>query len=147
MFGGRGLFWTFDERNMRDEASEGRWGLVRHSTNRRKSSFNSTSKRYHTHPKLLPFPSRHVHLRGASEDKYSLVEIHDSGQSREMVKILEEVEFSRALFEIYEGAVVRGYIILWVVSTVTFLLVHSSRFNIHSKYFPKVLDIAWSIAL
>jgi DEAD/DEAH box helicase domain-containing protein len=66
---------------------------------------NSTVSRYHTHPKLLPFPSRHVHIRGASEETYAVVDTSKAGRPGE---VLEEVEFSRALFEIYEGAVVRS---------------------------------------
>jgi ATP-dependent helicase YprA (DUF1998 family) len=57
--------------------------------------------RYHPHPKFLPYPAKHVSIRGAEEDKYTLVNI-----TKDAPKILEEVEFSRALFEVYEGGVV-----------------------------------------
>ncbi|KAJ3517789.1 hypothetical protein NLJ89_g269 [Agrocybe chaxingu] len=57
---------------------------------------------YYTHPKYLPFPSRHVSIRGAQEDAYMVVEVRHHEQDAYM---LEEVEFSRALFELYEGAV------------------------------------------
>ncbi|KAF9567647.1 DEAD/H helicase [Agrocybe pediades] len=60
---------------------------------------------YHAHPKFLPFPSSHVSIRGAQEDTYMVVEIKDDGVQRSSYK-LEEVEFSRALFELYEGGVV-----------------------------------------
>lgn len=76
---------------------------------------------YHTHPKFLPYPSRNVsireiiilfaeyikfsHLRtigGSKEDKFVLVELKPNNASR----MLEEIELSRVLFEVYEGAVV-----------------------------------------
>ncbi|KAF8126549.1 DEAD H helicase [Boletus edulis] len=56
---------------------------------------------YHPHPKFLPYPSRRVSIRGVEEDKYTLVDI-----TKDIPKILEEIEFSRALFEVYEGGVV-----------------------------------------
>ncbi|KAI0080595.1 DEAD/H helicase [Panus rudis PR-1116 ss-1] len=59
---------------------------------------------YHTHPKFLPYPAKHISLRGVEEEKYMVVDVtrvDKGGQPR----ILEEVELSRALFEIYEGAV------------------------------------------
>ncbi|KAH9901228.1 DEAD/H helicase [Cubamyces lactineus] len=60
---------------------------------------------YHTHPKYLPYPSRHVSIRGIEEEKYSVVDITRVGKPGGSATILEEVELSRALFEIYEGAV------------------------------------------
>ncbi|KAF8964071.1 DEAD/H helicase [Flammula alnicola] len=59
---------------------------------------------YHTNPKYLPFPSRHVSIRGAQEDTYMVVEVKDN-QTQKETHMLEEVEFSRALFELYEGGV------------------------------------------
>lgn len=56
---------------------------------------------YHTNPKFLPSPARFISLRGAIEQTYTVVDI-SKGQ-----RIIEEVELSRALFEIYEGGVVR----------------------------------------
>jgi DEAD/DEAH box helicase domain-containing protein len=56
-------------------------------------------RRYYTHPSYLPFPAKHVTIRGVEEEKYAIVDIAKG-------TILEEVEISRALFEIYEGAVV-----------------------------------------
>lgn len=74
-------------------------------------------RRYHPHPKFLPYPSRHVTIRepvtyspppylslnpgsgGALEEKYTVVNVTNSS-------ILEEVEVSRAMFELYEGGVV-----------------------------------------
>ena len=63
--------------------------------------------RYHPHPKFLPYPAKHVSIRGAEEEKYTLVDI-----TKGAPKILEEIEFSRALFEVYEGGVVWPYLIL-----------------------------------
>lgn len=62
--------------------------------------------RYHPHPKFLPYPAKHVSIRGAEDEKYTLVDT-----TREVPKMLEEIEFSRALFEVYEGGVV------WVISS------------------------------
>lgn len=62
--------------------------------------------RYHTHPKFLPFPAKYVSLRGAEEEKYVLVDVTKL-QSDGTAKLLEEIEISRALFELYEGAIVR----------------------------------------
>ncbi|KAF9532377.1 DEAD H helicase [Crepidotus variabilis] len=59
---------------------------------------------YHTHPKFLPFPSSHVAIRGAQEDKYMVVEVRDNA-AQYSTHTLEEIEFSRALFELYEGGV------------------------------------------
>lgn len=57
--------------------------------------------RYHPHPKFLPYPAKYVSIRGAEDDKYTLVDV-----TKDVPKILEEIEFSRALFEVYEGGVV-----------------------------------------
>ncbi|KAH9951273.1 DEAD/H helicase [Amylocystis lapponica] len=60
---------------------------------------------YHTHPKFLPFPAKHVTLRGAEEEKYSVVDVSNLGKPGGTARIIEEVEVSRALFEIYEGGI------------------------------------------
>ncbi|KAJ2931416.1 hypothetical protein H1R20_g5708, partial [Candolleomyces eurysporus] len=57
---------------------------------------------YHTHTNFLPYPSRHVSIRGAQEEKYLVVEI---GQDNGNLKNIEEVEVSRAMFEVYEAGV------------------------------------------
>ncbi|KAF8677689.1 DNA replication factor CDT1 like [Rhizoctonia solani] len=69
---------------------------------------NSSLKRdgdgwYHTNPKFLPFPSKYISIRGIEEEKYVVIDttLHSEGQ----VKILEEIEVSRAIFELYEGGV------------------------------------------
>uniref|UniRef100_A0A8H7Y073 P-loop containing nucleoside triphosphate hydrolase protein n=2 Tax=Psilocybe cubensis TaxID=181762 RepID=A0A8H7Y073_PSICU len=56
---------------------------------------------YHPDPKFLPFPSRHVAIRGTQEETYMVVDMTNSTSLNK----LEEVEFSRALFELYEGGV------------------------------------------
>lgn len=68
---------------------------------------------YHTHPKFLPFPAKHVSLRGAEEEKYSVIDISKVGKPGGTARIIEEVEVSRALFELYEGAVVCQLNTLW----------------------------------
>lgn len=61
--------------------------------------------RFHTHPKLLPHPAGALSIRGAEEEKYAVIDV---GNPEFGVKghILEETEVSRALFELYEGAIV-----------------------------------------
>jgi DEAD/DEAH box helicase domain-containing protein len=61
---------------------------------------------YHTHPKFLPYPAQNVAIRGVEEERYTLIDTtkFDVGGA---ARILEEIEVSRALFEIYEGGVVR----------------------------------------
>ncbi|KAI0709033.1 P-loop containing nucleoside triphosphate hydrolase protein [Earliella scabrosa] len=60
---------------------------------------------YHTHPRYLPYPAKHVSIRGVEEEKYSVVDVTRVGKPGGSAHILEEIELSRALFEIYEGAV------------------------------------------
>ncbi|KIK63733.1 hypothetical protein GYMLUDRAFT_222021 [Collybiopsis luxurians FD-317 M1] len=57
---------------------------------------------YHPHNKYLPSPSKHISIRGVQEDRYILVDITKSVAS---ATILEEIEISRAIFEVYEGGV------------------------------------------
>ena len=54
----------------------------------------------------MPYPSRYISLRGIEEECYTLIDITRLEQGGQ-AKILEEVETRRALFEAYEGAVVR----------------------------------------
>lgn len=56
---------------------------------------------YHTNPKYLPSPARFINLRGAMEQTYAVIDLHNQ-------RIIEEVELSRALFELYDGGVVRN---------------------------------------
>ncbi|KAG5651282.1 hypothetical protein H0H81_009225 [Sphagnurus paluster] len=57
---------------------------------------------YHTHPNFLPFPSKYICIRGIQEEMYVVINVTKGAQS-----ILEEVEISRAMFEVYEGGVVK----------------------------------------
>lgn len=54
---------------------------------------------HHTHPKYKPRPSAHVAIRGAQEVKYTVLDVTNSGVNGRVVK-LEELELSRALFEV-----------------------------------------------
>ena len=55
---------------------------------------------YHTHAKFRPFPAKHVPIRNTEDDHYDIVDITDG-----RYRVIEEEEFSRALFEVYEGAI------------------------------------------
>ncbi|KAI9446647.1 P-loop containing nucleoside triphosphate hydrolase protein [Lactarius indigo] len=59
---------------------------------------------FHTHPKHLPHPAGALSIRGAEEEKYVVIDVSSTGSG---VKgyVLEETEVSRALFELYEGAI------------------------------------------
>ncbi|KAJ3993850.1 DEAD/H helicase [Lentinula boryana] len=57
---------------------------------------------YHPDSKCLPSPSKLISIRGIQEDKYVLVDVTKSDTS---AKILEEIEISRAVFEVYEGGI------------------------------------------
>ncbi|KAH9048489.1 P-loop containing nucleoside triphosphate hydrolase protein [Lactarius hengduanensis] len=59
---------------------------------------------FHTHPKHLPHPAGALSIRGAEEDKYAVIDVSSSGFGVKG-RILEETEVSRALFELYEGAI------------------------------------------
>jgi DEAD/DEAH box helicase domain-containing protein len=102
----------------------------------------NTCSRYHTHPKYLPYPSRHVSIRkiivdarhlhfllffkgGAQEDLYAVMDVTKGSTS-----IIEEVEISRAMFEIYEGGVVNSFAFLKTISSLYFGLVPASRHDI-----------------
>ncbi|KAF3941338.1 hypothetical protein ABW19_dt0203453 [Dactylella cylindrospora] len=55
---------------------------------------------YHCHERFRPYPSQHVSLRDTEDDHIAVVDIT---QNRNIV--LEEVEPSRAIFTLYEGAI------------------------------------------
>ncbi|KAH9001463.1 P-loop containing nucleoside triphosphate hydrolase protein [Lactarius akahatsu] len=59
---------------------------------------------FHTHPKHLPHPAGALSIRGAEEEKYAVIDVSSSGFGVKG-RILEETEVSRALFELYEGAI------------------------------------------
>lgn len=47
-----------------------------------------------------------MNLRGVEEEKYVLIDITEFERGGS-AKLVEEIEISRALFEVYEGGVVR----------------------------------------
>ena len=57
----------------------------------------------------MPHPAKHVNLRGVEEEKYVLIDITEFERGG-TAKLVEEIEISRALFEVYEGGVVR---VIW----------------------------------
>ncbi|KAF7338638.1 DEAD/H helicase [Mycena venus] len=85
---------------------------------------------YHTHPKFLPFPSKHVHIRGIQEDVYAVVDVTKLNQPH----LLEELELSRAIFETYEGGVFIHQGLTYIVKEVS-----------HDSKMAKVIraDINW----
>ncbi|KAB5594441.1 P-loop nucleoside triphosphate hydrolase [Ceratobasidium theobromae] len=60
---------------------------------------------YHANPKFLPFPSKYISIRGIEEEKYAVIDVTSWERSEGQAEILEEIEFSRAIFELYEGGV------------------------------------------
>ncbi|CUA70624.1 hypothetical protein RSOLAG22IIIB_04218 [Rhizoctonia solani] len=60
---------------------------------------------HHANPKFLPFPAKYISIRGIEEEKYAVIDTtlleHAEGQAR----VIEEIEVSRAIFELYEGGV------------------------------------------
>ncbi|KAF8630367.1 hypothetical protein AX15_002931 [Amanita polypyramis BW_CC] len=73
---------------------------------------------YHPHSSYLPYPSRHISIRGAREEKYTVVVVRKGNKQRSAGKILEEVEESRAMFEVYEGGVFMHQGITYIVQEV-----------------------------
>lgn len=79
--------------------------------------------RFHTHPKHLPHPAGALSIRGANEEKYTVIVV-GSPESGVKGYILEETEVSRALFELYEGAIVSlGFSIVVLLSNGALALV------------------------
>ena len=60
-----------------------------------------TITRYLTHPRFMPYPAKHVSIRGIEEERYIVVDVSRIGQSGGEPRVLEEVEVSRALFEVW----------------------------------------------
>ena len=56
--------------------------------------------RYHTHTKYLPHPASYLTIRGAREEKYTILDITNIDKPKGRSKVLEEIELSRALFEV-----------------------------------------------
>jgi len=78
------------------------------------SSISSIAKRklvadkdgfYHTAPRYMPFPAKHVSIRGVEEDNYAVVDVSNVSRGG-VARILEEIEYSRALFEVRFSCVV-----------------------------------------
>lgn len=55
---------------------------------------------YHTANRYLPWPSKHVSIRGIEEDQYAVVDITNNRNI-----VIEEVEASRTGFTLYEGGI------------------------------------------
>jgi DEAD/DEAH box helicase domain-containing protein len=88
--------------------------------------------RYYTHPNFWPFPSGHVSIRGGEEEKYVAVDVGFMGASS---NILEEVEISRAIFELYEGGVVSRITHIPRCAALMFIsVVPTPRIYIYCKY-------------
>lgn len=58
------------------------------------------ASRYHANPKFLPFPSKYISIRGIEEEKYAVIDVTSWERSEGQAEILEEIEFSRAIFEV-----------------------------------------------
>jgi hypothetical protein len=60
--------------------------------------------RFHPNPRYLPYPSLHIAIRGIQEEHYTVLEVpppvNGASNSGFGGRILEEIEFSRALFEV-----------------------------------------------
>ncbi|KAJ7093176.1 P-loop containing nucleoside triphosphate hydrolase protein [Mycena epipterygia] len=89
---------------------------------------------YHTHPKFLPFPSKQISIRGIQEDVYTVVDVTRLSQPGGSPRLLEELEISRAMFEIYDGGV-------FIHQGLTFIVKEIS----HDSKMAKVIraDINW----
>ncbi|KAG2076017.1 DEAD H helicase [Suillus decipiens] len=70
---------------------------------------------YHPHPKFLPYPAKHVSIRGADDDKYTIIDVTKAGVPRN----IEEIELSRAIFELYEGGVFMHQGLTFIVKEVS----------------------------
>lgn len=55
---------------------------------------------YHCHYRFRPFPSKHVSIRTTDDETYQVIDV-----SGGKYKVLEEIEWKRAIFELYEGAI------------------------------------------
>ncbi|KAF9452846.1 DEAD/H helicase [Macrolepiota fuliginosa MF-IS2] len=70
---------------------------------------------YHTHPNFLPYPPRFVSIRGVQQESYVLAVMRNGAPDT----ILEEVEVSRAMFEVYEGGVFMHQGVAYIVKEVS----------------------------
>ena len=55
---------------------------------------------FHCHYRYRPYPSKHVSIRTTDDETYHVIDTTDGRH-----KILEEIEWARAIFELYEGAI------------------------------------------
>lgn len=55
--------------------------------------------RYHAHPRFLPYPAKYVSIRGAEEERYTVIDITEVDTGKDP-RVLEEIELSRAIFEV-----------------------------------------------
>ncbi|CCF58296.1 hypothetical protein KAFR_0E01420 [Kazachstania africana CBS 2517] len=60
----------------------------------------SDDQGFHTNNKFLPWPAKHVSLRGVEEDQFAVIDITNG---RNLV--IEEIETSRTSFTLYDGAI------------------------------------------
>ncbi|KAG2115190.1 DEAD H helicase [Suillus discolor] len=74
---------------------------------------------YHPHPKFLPYPAKHISIRGADDDKYTVIDVTKVGLPNGVPRIIEEIELSRAIFELYEGGVFMHQGLTFVVQEVS----------------------------
>lgn len=74
---------------------------------------------YHPHPKFLPYPTKHISIRGADDDKYTILDVTKVGLPNGVPRILEELELSRAIFELYEGGVFMHQGLTFIVKEVS----------------------------
>ncbi|KAG1882994.1 hypothetical protein F4604DRAFT_1953038 [Suillus subluteus] len=74
---------------------------------------------YHPHPKFLPYPAKHISIRGADDDKYTIIDVTKVGLQNGVPRIIEEIELSRAIFELYEGGVFMHQGLTFIVKEVS----------------------------
>ena len=55
---------------------------------------------YLPHYRYRPNPSKHVSIRTTDDETYTVIDITEG-----RYKVLEEIEWSRAIFELFEGAI------------------------------------------
>ncbi|KAH0584083.1 hypothetical protein H2248_009656 [Termitomyces sp. 'cryptogamus'] len=89
---------------------------------------------YHTHPEFLPFPSKFISIRGTQEETYAVVNVTKAEPCSGKGSILEEVEITRAIFEIYEGGVFMHQGLTFIVKEVS----HDSKIAYVTR-----ADVSW----
>jgi DEAD/DEAH box helicase domain-containing protein len=56
---------------------------------------------WYPHGRYLPNPAKHVRIRNVEDDNYKVLDYSEGAGG----KLLEEIEWSRAVFECYEGGI------------------------------------------